>query len=436
MNICIITDSFPPAIGGISLFYKHLAALMVAYNHKVFVLTVNASSDQDDEVTQTEAVTIIRLRKPYKSFYNQFKPYFRPGGHDAPHWLAMGFAFREWLLSHHKNYEIDLIEVMDYGGLGAFILHETLPPFVITAHSALTQLQGLSNQADNDHINVLKQLEQIAFTNADGVIAHSLLNQESVSKVFKRSCRFARAPWQGVQAELLHNSDETPLIIGGLQNVKGSIFLAEALSHCKRMGKPVEVRWIGYDTHTAPSGRLMSGNIARQFRDVWQKEFRWLGQKNYSEAMKTLEQASFLIIPSLWETFNYTALEAAMFGKAIIITKTTGASYLFTHMHDAVLIEAGDAEQLANAIVLLDTDKALRSRLGENARQTISSYFDRHKIYEERIAIYREVLNAPKKRPSFEPEMAILQRYTTPSRKYYYSLRAFLKKILKPTKKD
>jgi glycosyltransferase involved in cell wall biosynthesis len=434
MNICIITDNFLPSIGGIAKFYGHLAKLLVQYGHNVIVLTIDAQLNSDDRISENDGYTVVRLSQSYKKIYHQYKPYFRPGGHDAPHWLAMGFAIRNWLLQHGERYKLDIMEVSDYGGLGAFLIGDNLPPFAITAHSSLHQLQPYSNQPDTDHIKVLKQLESTAFNTANAIIAHSPLNQQSVEDVFKRKAFFARAPWEYSDRASSEVTSGVPIVLAGLQNIKGSVFVAETLSFLAKKNIASKIKWLGYDTYTSPSKFSMSNYLAKKYPDIWQTNFLWTGRQEYQTAMRELATSPFLIIPSLWETFNYTALEAAAFSKPCIITKTTGASYLFTNMQDAVLVDADNIEEMAEAILLLQQDQELRKQLGNNARETIQAYFQPEKIYEERIKIYEQIAASKKWTPTrFEESMSFLNSYLTTSRKQYYSARAWLKRILKPS---
>src|SRR5690242_18642397 len=188
MTICIATDGFPPMTGGIATFYGHLSAMLTKYGHKVIVLMVDHDMKmQDDEIKESGAVTKVLLRKSYTTYKEKYAPYFRPGGLDAPGWIAIGMAMRDWLQQNHKKYSIDVIETTDYGGLGAFLLAEELPPVIITGHGSYTQLKKYNHSLNDSHNNLVTELEMFAFRNADMVIAHSPLNQSDLSVLSGRS---------------------------------------------------------------------------------------------------------------------------------------------------------------------------------------------------------------------------------------------------------
>ena len=133
----------------------------------------------------------------------------------------------------------------------------------------------------------------------------------------------------------------------------------------------------------------------------------------------------------LWETFGFTALEAASAGKAIIITDKTGASYLFTHGHDAWIVPANDPEKLAEAIQHLYNDPELCKKLGDNAKSMVERTFNEKEIVEERIRLFQSIIqNRKPHTDTFEERLSFLKKYTAPSRKLYYFLRAFAKKLI------
>lgn len=431
MTICIVTDSFPPKVGGIASFYKHLAELFMQNGHSVIVLTADPSHNTEDEIRFGSGPAVVVLKKTYAGFYQQYKPYFRPGGHDAPHWIAMGFAIRNWLLKYSSKFSIDILEVSDYGGLGAFLTGDGIPPFVITAHSSLHQLLTYNNFSTTSHIEVLKSLEALAFSRAQAIVAHSPLNQQAIEQLFHRKAEFSRAPWICVKQKKQLHTGAHGLTIGGLQNVKGAVFMAQVLSYLRQKNKSVSLEWIGYNTFTSPARSSMSEYLQKKFPEIWQKYFLWIGEKPHHIAMKTLEKALFIVIPSLWETFNYTALEAAAASKAIIITRTTGASYLFTHMQDAIIVDANNVKAMADAITLLQTNAELRERLGANAKKVIEQNFDEKQVMGERMLIYEKVLAQQKPVINVEADLSFLKKYTTGSREKYYKVRAALKKIIK-----
>lgn len=80
------------------------------------------------------------------------------------------------------------------------------------------------------------------------------------------------------------------------------------------------------------------------------------------------------VFPSLWEGTPLTVFEALAMGKPIVATDADGLVDVLTHDRDALIVPRRDSGALANAIVRMIDDPALRARLGAEARQTGQQY--------------------------------------------------------------
>ena len=67
-------------------------------------------------------------------------------------------------------------------------------------------------------------------------------------------------------------------------------------------------------------------------------------------------------------------LEAAMCRTPVVAYRVPGLKDSIKHMETGILVEPGNVEQLAEAIVWLLTDDKLRSRLAENAYRYAQSF--------------------------------------------------------------
>jgi glycosyltransferase involved in cell wall biosynthesis len=98
-------------------------------------------------------------------------------------------------------------------------------------------------------------------------------------------------------------------------------------------------------------------------------------------------------VPSLYENFPYTCLEAMACGCAVIASAVGGIPEIITNEVDGVLVPPGSPEALAGAILRLLSDPMLRRRLGERARATISARFNREAICAQTVQAYRAVVS-------------------------------------------
>jgi glycosyltransferase involved in cell wall biosynthesis len=97
------------------------------------------------------------------------------------------------------------------------------------------------------------------------------------------------------------------------------------------------------------------------------------------------------------EPFGLMIVEAMASGKAVVVTQAGGAAELFTPDVDAIGFPLGDETALAAAIERLAADPALRCTLGENARQTARTRFDRARLGSQLLEAYTMFLRQPRR---------------------------------------
>lgn len=432
MTICFVTDGTPGQVGGIATFNKNSSRILSEAGHHVIMLYVNYENNETDQVLSDGLITTVLLGKTYHAEYKNWKNYFRPGGFNAPNWIAIGMAVREWMLANHTKYGIDIIEVSDYGGAGIFLFDADLPPVVITGHGSLLQFSPYNFTGTDDNATVVQELESLSYRYADAIITHSPVNKNNLEQRFKETpVELAIMPWINEHAATATATENGPMLtVGGLQPVKGVYEICEALEILRQKNITYPLHWIGGDTWLAPQYGQMSVYLADKYPGTWQHTFNWKKELPQAETQYEIEAASLVIIPSLFETFNYVALEAAACKKPLLITDHTGAVAHFTHGKDAWIIPAGDAKALADAIVYLQEQPALRKELGEQAFRTVQQQFTTTAIAESRLKVYKKIINKRKQKDKgLHPALQFLNRYHTFPRKWCYITRSILKKL-------
>jgi glycosyltransferase involved in cell wall biosynthesis len=97
--------------------------------------------------------------------------------------------------------------------------------------------------------------------------------------------------------------------------------------------------------------------------------FRFLG--NIREIPALLHAADIFVLPTRFEGFPLTVMEAMAAGKGIVVSRVDGVEDLVEHGRTGMLVEIGDHRDLARNVVRLLTDCDLRRRMGEAAGESI-----------------------------------------------------------------
>jgi rhamnosyl/mannosyltransferase len=83
------------------------------------------------------------------------------------------------------------------------------------------------------------------------------------------------------------------------------------------------------------------------------------------------QRSSFLVLPTLFDSFGTVLAETMACGRPVVSTTTGGVTELVTSGVDGLLVPPGDTTRLSCAIARLARDQELRRRLGTAARQKI-----------------------------------------------------------------
>lgn len=114
-----------------------------------------------------------------------------------------------------------------------------------------------------------------------------------------------------------------------------------------------------------------------------------------------LAAADIFALPSLWEGFPLALLEAMSMGKTVIASNVDGNPEMIQDGYNGLLMDGGNLrEELAQGLVRLCTDDALRRTLGANAVASIYNKYNVSTLVEKNEDVYeRLVFGAVSKTP-------------------------------------
>lgn len=102
-----------------------------------------------------------------------------------------------------------------------------------------------------------------------------------------------------------------------------------------------------------------------------------------------LARATAFVLPSYAEGMPMALLEAMSWGLPVIATPVGGVPQVIGHEANGLLVQPGDTDALAAAIVRLMESPAERARLGAAARATVAARFSLQASIERLLEIYR-----------------------------------------------
>lgn len=101
--------------------------------------------------------------------------------------------------------------------------------------------------------------------------------------------------------------------------------------------------------------------------------------------------ASAAVVPSYYEPFGLTALEAMAAGAPLVVSDTGGLGETVVHGETGLKVPPADPGELAGGILRLLSDPALARRLAERARATVLAGYGWSEVAARTEAVYEEV---------------------------------------------
>ncbi len=121
------------------------------------------------------------------------------------------------------------------------------------------------------------------------------------------------------------------------------------------------------------------------------KQINFTGSLPHEEMLRVISKASIVVVPSRFEGFGLTALEAMALGRAVVSSDAGGLPEV---VGDAgILFPASDAKALAEAIAELMSDPARRAELGKKAAERARS-FDLRAVATQQISAYQDLIRS------------------------------------------
>jgi glycosyltransferase involved in cell wall biosynthesis len=156
----------------------------------------------------------------------------------------------------------------------------------------------------------------------------------------------------------------TPIIgvVGRLVKQKGISYLIEAIPTIVGRYKNLKIIIAG-------SGEDYSSlkNLAERLGVS--RNISFLGYVN--DPLKIINKMDVFVLPSIWEGFPYVLLEAMLLKKPIVATNIFGVNEIVTHNKSGILVRTRDPQCMADAVIVLLTDKRKASKFGNSGYQKL-----------------------------------------------------------------
>jgi glycosyltransferase involved in cell wall biosynthesis len=375
---CFLSREYPPGrIGGIGTYTQSVAAGLAEAGHHVHVVTQSEQGNTRDFEGGAWVHRIEVKHVPQDLLSNLSIP---------QHIWNYSASMREELHRINRARKITTVEAPIWDIEGIATLLDGSFPSVVSLHTTLGiwlethEAQRNDDAYMRDFGQPMVGLERFMFESATGIHANSHAIVDRLSELYSVSFDplKTRVIHHGVQDPLalprtLDSLEKTGnlhiLFVGRLEQRKGIDILLETVSpllslHANLIWDIVgddTIPWAGRATFregfaTWPSFRACAPHV------------RFHGKVSPEVLRGLFEQAEIVVVPSRFESFGLTVIEAFAYGKSVVTTRAGGIPEIVTDNVNGLLVAPDDAAGLAAALDLLISDAKLRKRLGSAGR--------------------------------------------------------------------
>jgi glycosyltransferase involved in cell wall biosynthesis len=395
LNICFVSQEYPEETGwgGIGTYTFEMAHGLARAGHKAIV--ISRALDHEQHYIEDDGVEVFRILPSLN--LNSTPMLWR-----LNHWwegyrLAVAIKLRQIL----RQQQIDVIESPELHA--ETLLHsmfKTQPPLVVRLHSGSRVVRNVeadgSNAASLDSRAERRLIRKAAHVTSPSLALRNSVNGERGSRPLTVIPNPVDVDHFKPDSDL-RPSDSAPniLCVGRPRFLKGIHVLAGAMPRIWS-----EAPNAIFTFAPAPMGkgggypreayRELLGNLMEDSR------VRILDPVSRAQMPDVYRSATICVVPSLWEGFGYVAAEAMASGTAVIASRIGGLAEIVEDDRFGVLVEPGNAEELAQSIVSLICDRERRAQIGIQARERIGSEFSRVAITERMAKLYHEVVASRK----------------------------------------
>jgi len=142
----------------------------------------------------------------------------------------------------------------------------------------------------------------------------------------------------------------------------------------------------------AGTGGFLEGLKAKAAELGVSQNVRFFGHANDKDLSELFKLSTVMVVPSLYEPFGITALEA-MAARAVLVTSDRGGlNDINDHMRIGLKTYAEQPESIAWAVNTALADPALSARLIDAAFTEVQEHYTWDAIADKTLALYRRVL--------------------------------------------
>ncbi len=382
MRIMLVTDQYPPMVGGVPAVTSGLAIDFAKLGHQVWV--VAPSYGTHDTRNVEDKVRVYR----FSSF-------------EWPAYEGLRIPFLPFVPVRNliKRSDPDIIHIHSpivLGNIAQILAGGLRKPVIATNHYMPINI-GTSLMSDpliGRYLNNITYSYLVHFCNRCEYVTTP--TQTALNLLYERGLRApARPISNGIDLQKFSPGPLEPEVLQrfNLPTEQPLMLHVNRLSEEKRIEVLIDaMAKIKSNTHLAlvSTGPKEAELRAQVERLHLQKRVSFLGFVQEADLLLLRRTADFFAIPSEAELQSLATMEAMACGLPIIAANAWALPELVHHEENGFLFQPGNSDELAKYIDILAHDVPLRKQMGAESLRIIARH-DRGKVLEEWEELYRRL---------------------------------------------
>ncbi|PWU06471.1 MAG: glycosyltransferase [Verrucomicrobia bacterium] len=415
MKIWLVTSEYPEG-GGIA---RYVANIADALAKRKIDLTIITRAKSDEHRRLRNGVKIVGFKPNYENlaFENsgsilQSKafPY-----NVLSYWPALSYQIADLVENLIGRLgPPDLIECQEYGALSYYLLQKKLIghraysgiPILLHCHSPSFILAEANHEPAASFPNYwVGEMEKFCISAADALLAPSHFLAKQISEKVLCGKEIDVIPLPISQSDFTPSpkttsSQPTVLYFGRLEVRKGVLKALESMERLWKANEGFRAVFVGGDTEYMPQGTTVGTFIRAKYgHRIQSNQLQLHDNCAQQELKKHIVSAEVVIVPSLWENFPNTCIEAMLLESVVLASKQGGQAELIgSDGKNGILFDwevAGDFTCKLSRLLKISPSE--RKEIGKRARLRVRDYCSEEQVVSRRLEHFERVIRQQEK---------------------------------------
>jgi glycosyltransferase involved in cell wall biosynthesis len=357
-------------------------------------VTMVVLSDKN-ETSYEGPVRVVKVRSP-----NWHWRFYRCAPRGKPWNLVIReieWSFVGWnaVARMHKRDRFDVVEAGETMVLKALTLGKK-PPLVVRGHGNRLALKRSGEESIGSGDLMARRIQVAAIRKAAAVTAVSSFQAREIARDSQIKEDHISVIPNPISESLLQDAlsqtrtePQSPVVLytGRIEHRKGTLDLLQSIPAVASTFPDVKYLVVG-GRHNSIDDKTLNETLNRPGVG---EHTELVGHVQWQQLADWYRRASVFVMPSLYETFGISVIEAMAFGLPVVATNVGGLPEVVQDGVTGILVPPKDPNALADAVIRLLRDSDLRRRMGDAGRERVLKEFRVDRIVEQTLKVYQSV---------------------------------------------